>query len=1051
MLRLTIFLILSSALGASGVDYINCNFTGASAWRSSVIVPASSSPCVFPDGISRIPGNFRFKAGTSSVWELNSGANLIFHQSWANAYNRFLIGEGDGSSASLTFTTSSLLNPGKLSCRGDNLASIRIGEAATNSQGTLRIDGGVHIQSGYIHGEGPSPALQIVNGRLDVFSGNALKRLNGIAITLGPKGKLWVEDSGAIIKSAASFSSFAPGATITAPGGTLIFQNSTLPYSLWGNWSYGTLITVNSSADSDQDGLPDTWEIAAQLDPLDNGSMNPINGPTGDPDSDGSTNLAEFQLNTNPRDSDTDHDILNDGAETNTSIFISSSNTGSAPLSQDTDGDGVGDGAEVAQNTDPNDIDSPSFDPDIDHDGLPTTWEIAHRLNPNDSSSTNDANGDPDLDGLPNSEEFLLDSDPQVNESGYAWQPRPAKASMLVIAAHPDDEGIFFGGTIPYYTGVTKTSTMLLSMTSGDYTSIPLVREQQLRAAAWTYGLRYQPLFPRFRDLPASAEDTWDLWADGVIDRDDVAAGRRKAGLYIAKMIRRYRPEVIATHGVEGEYGHNDHKATCQAVIDAWTLAADPDVEIEGYPAWQPKKLYVHEWGSNRLFHDYWETPSTLLNGKTPRQVTLAGLQFHYNQSNVSTVYQTGEVNANWDAHPSEWWGLYSSTVGLDTIAPDFTIAGMTYSGWAKGDFLEHITIPTDSAPLVACPASIDVSYPWSTTMSAVVTDDSPASAQTFSWTMVSGPGTVSFTPSANVRNPVVYFTDAGRYILRITADDGNSVTSREATVNALPSPAAVFRAINCGGGELQGVDGTAWLADAYYAGGSPVSTAPALVTGTADDGLFQRQRTGNCSYAIPIPNGTYHLTLRFAETKQQQSGLRRFHINLENTRVTTSLDLFSEAGYAKAFDRSYSVSVSDNFLNLQLTGEFDQPSIAAILVRSIDPNAIQPPIPSPVVDTDGDGISDVDEFTCGTSPTSPDPAQLTINPITGTVRFGTRIAEGAAYQGRVRRYRVETSSDLEPGSWNTIWQGTADGTEKQVLVPGGAPKGFFRLVTILE
>ncbi|MFQ5416062.1 MAG: hypothetical protein ACE5FL_03325, partial [Myxococcota bacterium] len=52
---------------------------------------------------------------------------------------------------------------------------------------------------------------------------------------------------------------------------------------------------------------------------------------------------------------DRDEDILLDGVETGTGVFVSSSDTGSDPALWDTDGDGVSDGQEVADGTDPND------------------------------------------------------------------------------------------------------------------------------------------------------------------------------------------------------------------------------------------------------------------------------------------------------------------------------------------------------------------------------------------------------------------------------------------------------------------------------------------------------------------------------------------------------------------------------------------------------------------------------------------------------------------------------------------------------------------------
>ncbi len=53
--------------------------------------------------------------------------------------------------------------------------------------------------------------------------------------------------------------------------------------------------------DLDGDSLPDVWEVAMGLDPLDNGSINPANAEHADPDGDGLTNFEEWQLGLDPR------------------------------------------------------------------------------------------------------------------------------------------------------------------------------------------------------------------------------------------------------------------------------------------------------------------------------------------------------------------------------------------------------------------------------------------------------------------------------------------------------------------------------------------------------------------------------------------------------------------------------------------------------------------------------------------------------------------------------------------------------------------------------
>ncbi|MCK4564700.1 MAG: PIG-L family deacetylase [Verrucomicrobia bacterium] len=357
---------------------------------------------------------------------------------------------------------------------------------------------------------------------------------------------------------------------------------------------------------------------------------------------------------------------------------------------------------------------------DSDNDGLPTDWEIANGLDPLDDGSVdpdNGARGDPDGDGLPNDEEYFMNSDPQVNESGKPWQARPEKAQLMIISAHPDDESIFFGGAYPYYTQVRQLPTVGISMTSGDWNRVPEIREAEFRNATWAYGLRNQPIFPRFKDYPTSTLDqTWDVWADGILgDGSDVEAGKEKATRALAKWIRRYQPEVVLTHDFDGEYGHKNHQATAWATTWAVDMAADPAVDLDELPVWQVKKLYIHNYdpaspnGTDPLFHEHWQDISIDSDGngtpdQTPIDTANVGSDFHVSQGrpNVSTCYASGETSSSWEPYPCEWWGLYSSTVGDDTVEPDFTGPNannnpVTYSGWALGDFFEHLTTYPDS------------------------------------------------------------------------------------------------------------------------------------------------------------------------------------------------------------------------------------------------------------------------------------------------------------------------------------------------------------------
>ncbi len=92
--------------------------------------------------------------------------------------------------------------------------------------------------------------------------------------------------------------------------------------------------------DTENDNMPDGWEVFNGLDPL-------LDDTTLDPDVDTLFNLPEFQYNCDPQDPDTDDDGLTDGSEVNTYITI--------PTDDDTDNDGLSDGQEVnTHQTNPN-------------------------------------------------------------------------------------------------------------------------------------------------------------------------------------------------------------------------------------------------------------------------------------------------------------------------------------------------------------------------------------------------------------------------------------------------------------------------------------------------------------------------------------------------------------------------------------------------------------------------------------------------------------------------------------------------------------------------
>ena len=108
--------------------------------------------------------------------------------------------------------------------------------------------------------------------------------------------------------------------------------------------------------------------------------------------------------------------------------------------------------------------------------------------------------------------------------------------------------------------------------------------------------------------------------------------------------------------------------------------------------------------------------------------------------------------------------------------------------------------------------------------------------------------------------------------------------------------------------------DGNIWTPDNYYVGGR-LATHKEPVTGTEDPELFAGERYGNFSYAIPEPDGTYAVTLYFAETwfhpdtdgeDMGGAGNRIFDVYCNGTTLLKDLDIFARVGPFHAMPRTY-------------------------------------------------------------------------------------------------------------------------------------------------
>ncbi len=128
---------------------------------------------------------------------------------------------------------------------------------------------------------------------------------------------------------------------------------------------------------------------------------------------------------------------------------------------------------------------------------------------------------------------------------------------------------------------------------------------------------------------------------------------------------------------------------------------------------------------------------------------------------------------------------------------------------------------------------------------------------------------------------------------------------------------------INCGGADLVDSRGQEWLADRFFEGGFDGLRFVPTIQGTNAPALFAQQRVfwmdfeHAPGYRIPLPVGTYELTLLFVESVMHPKPIR-FAIECEGQLLDPDF-LVNEKGFGVAQQRTFGVKVEDGALDLVL------------------------------------------------------------------------------------------------------------------------------------
>lgn len=252
--------------------------------------------------------------------------------------------------------------------------------------------------------------------------------------------------------------------------------------------------------------------------------------------------------------------------------------------------------------------------------------------------------------------------------SVQTWQELKGGADILLFSTHYDDELLFFGGLIPYYSAVAGTRVQVVYMTSNYLTNFSNYRFRPHEAlnGLWECGDHFYPVTNEVRDYECPSY--WDAV---------YYYGREQFVEFQVEQIRRFKPLVVITQAENGEYGHGAHILNALSVERAVEAAADPEQfpeSAEKYGVWDTPKTYLHNYGDPKEYTWLsYERISPALGWRTPFQTAQDAYRLHLTQQ-IWVGFHVYNFGHPYDSHR---FGLYRSLVGPDE---------------EKNDLLEHVS-----------------------------------------------------------------------------------------------------------------------------------------------------------------------------------------------------------------------------------------------------------------------------------------------------------------------------------------------------------------------
>ncbi|WP_276391542.1 malectin domain-containing carbohydrate-binding protein, partial [Eudoraea chungangensis] len=212
------------------------------------------------------------------------------------------------------------------------------------------------------------------------------------------------------------------------------------------------------------------------------------------------------------------------------------------------------------------------------------------------------------------------------------------------------------------------------------------------------------------------------------------------------------------------------------------------------------------------------------------------------------------------------------------------------------------------------------------------------------------------------LEDPSHTFDTAGVYQVSLRVEDAEGAFDTASITITVEEPAGGDFAlrINAGGPQLT-YQGNVFEADANFVGGKVYTNTDADVPV-----LYQTERSASppaFGYEIPLDNGTYQVTLHFAEIYWGANGggpdgenNRVFDVQIEGNTVLNDYDIIKDVGTETVVTKTFEVVVSDGELTMAFDAQggdgIDQPKLSALEIISTTTVGCGP-VPAPWANTD--------------------------------------------------------------------------------------------------